>query len=117
MIDAILELEDGLTGSVHLDYVERDGARRARIVGDRGVVAVDLRAGSLTITGDDRPDDTERLAEDRDAVFARQLDHFVEVVRGRVEPMVPIAEARRALAVAEAIRTACEHSTWERVAR
>ena len=113
VIDAILQLEDGLTGSVHLDYVERDGARRARIVGDRGVVAVDLRAGLLTVTGDDRPDHTERLAEDRDTVFARQLDHFVDVVHGRAQPTVPIAEARRALAVAEAIRTACEHSTWD----
>ena len=78
--------------------------RRARIVGDRGVLVVDLRAGSLTITSDDQPERAEQHAEERDAVFARQLDHFVDVVRGRVEPLVPISEARRALAVAEAIR-------------
>jgi predicted dehydrogenase len=115
VIDAVLELERGTTGTVHLDYVERDGARTARIVGDRGVMVVDLRAGSLTMTGGDQPDRVEQHAEERDAMFARQLDHFVEVVRGRVEPLVPIGEARRALAVAEAIRSACEQATWETV--
>ena len=116
VIDAVLELENGMTGTVHLDYVERDGARRARILGDRGVLVVDLRAGTLAITSADQPERTEQHAEARDAVFARQLDHFVEVVRGRVEPLVPISEARRALAVAEAIRAACEQATWQTVA-
>ncbi len=116
VIDAVLELENGMTGTVHLDYVERDGARQARIVGDRGVLVVDLRAGSLTITSNDQPDRIERHAEERDAVFARQLDHFIEVMRGRAEPLVPISEGRRALAVAEAIRAACEQTTWQSVA-
>jgi predicted dehydrogenase len=117
VIDAVLELEDGTVGTVHLDYVERHGARTARIVGDRGVLTLDLRGGSLLLAAADGTSRREVHAEERDAIFARQLDHFIDVVRGRAAPSVPISEARCALAVAEAIRAACSEQAWVAVAR
>lgn len=115
VIDALLELESGATGSVHLDYVERDGARQVRIVGDRGVLEVDLRTGSLVARGVDGSNRTEHHAEHRDVGFSRQLDHFIDMIRTGRPAIVPISEARRALSVAEAIVAASEQGSWQRV--
>jgi predicted dehydrogenase len=112
VIDAVLELADGTVGTVHLDYVERHGARTARVVGDRGVLIIDLRRGTLLIGAADGTTREEVYTQQRDELFARQLDHFLDVVRGRAAPAAPISEARRALAVAEAIRAACRDGAW-----
>lgn len=46
---------------------------------------------------------------DADEALRRQLLHFVEVVRGRAQPLVSAADAGRTLALVEAIRQAAEH--------
>jgi predicted dehydrogenase len=115
VIEALLELETGTIGSVHLDYVERVGARGVRIVGDRGVIDVDLREGSLAASSANGATWRENHREDRDVAFARQLSHFVDVIRGHSRVLVSIAEARQAVAVAEAVRAACERASWQDV--
>lgn len=111
VVDVLLVQQSGVTGTVHLDYVERDGARAIRIVGDHGVMEVDLRGGTITLAcGAERR--VEQHAEHRDVAFRRQLDHFLDVVEG-VPPMVTIEEAARAVAVAEAVVASCEEGTWQ----
>jgi predicted dehydrogenase len=114
VIEVLLELGTGVTGSVHLDYVERDGARAVRIVGDRGALALDLRAGDLGLRAGSGPVVHESHVEERDAAFRRQLDHFADVIAG-ANPMVTIDDATRALAVAEAVVASCEQGTWQEV--
>lgn len=114
VVDVLFDLASGVTGSVHLDYVERDGARSIRIVGDRGVLTVDLREGVIARRDHAGGRHCERHAEERDAAFRRQLDHFVDVIAG-ASPLVTIEEAARAVAVAEAIVASYEEGTWQRL--
>lgn len=49
--------------------------------------------------------------------FQAQLDHFIEVVRGEAEPLVPAEDASRTLALVEAAALAAERGTTIDVAR
>lgn len=111
-IDVLLTLDSGVTGTAHLDYVERHGARTARIVGDRGVLELDLRAGTLAVSGSDRPTQRVDHTEHRDVTFDRQLDHFIDIVTNGVAVGVPVTVAGRSVAVAEAIVAACQTGQW-----
>ena len=55
-------------------------------------------------------DPLQQVQEHFDAGEAlyRQLQHFVQVARGQVEPLVSAADAGRTLALVEAIRQAAE---------
>jgi predicted dehydrogenase len=114
VIDALVELDSGATGTVHLDYVERNGARALRVVGDAGVLAVDLRAGTLRLSTASGGEVEERHAEERDAAFRRQLEHFADVIAG-APPLVTIAEATRAIALAEAVVGSCQEGAWQTI--
>ena len=113
VLDVLVELAPGVTGTVHLDYVERDGARSLRVVGDRGTLAVDLREGVLTRRDADGGVQREDHAEPRDEAFRRQLAHFAAVIGGS-PPLVTITEATCAIAVAAAVVTSCEEQSWQR---
>jgi predicted dehydrogenase len=114
VIDALVELDSGATGTVHLDYVERNGARAVRVVGDAGTLDVDLRAGTLHLSTGASGQVEERHVEERDAAFRRQLDHFADVIAG-APPLVTIAEATRAVALAEAVVRSCEEGAWQTI--
>ena len=77
VIDVLVELASGVTGSVHLDYVERDGGRAIRIVGDRGVLTVDLarrrRSRTRTPAGELRHEQHVERARRRVPAPARPL--------------------------------------------
>ncbi len=116
VIDVLVAMASGVTGSVHLDYVERNGGRAIRIVGDRGVLTADLGDGTITTRTPAGELRHEQHVEERDAAFRRQLGHFLDVVAGAA-PTVTIEEATRALAVAEAVVASCEAGTWQDVDR
>jgi predicted dehydrogenase len=53
-----------------------------------------------------KPFNEEIIEVQRDDPLSGQLKHFVELIRGRAEPRVPVADGCRNLAVIEAIRQA-----------
>lgn len=114
LLDGVLVLDSGVTGTFHLDYVQTGGVRRLELVGDRGVLSADIPDGSVWVRDrQPRPEVRRyRRAEERDAAFTRQLDHFMDVLHGRVEPCVGVPEGIRALLVADAVVAACESGTW-----
>jgi len=117
VIDVLLTMGNGVSGTAHLNYVERNGGRSARIVGDRGVLAIDLRAGTVSVSDRDGATEHEEYAEHRDIAFERQLDHFIDVSTKGDPVGVPVAVAGRSVAVAEAIVAACETGQWQQVER
>ena len=56
-------------------------------------------------------------AEPRDAMFIRQLEHFLAIVQRIEAPCVTVADGIRAVAVAEAVMAACVGRTWVDVTR
>ena len=52
---------------------------------------------------------------ERDTLFVRQADAFLDAVERKAEPLCSLAEARQTLAVNLAILRAAERGTWETV--
>lgn len=111
VVEAVLDFERGMTGAVHLDYVGA-GVRRCRVVGDEGVIAVDVGTGSVVLQRPGADAIREVAREERDVAFIRQLEHFVAVARGEVEPIVSLADGVQAIAVAGALVVACTERRW-----
>lgn len=89
--------------SVHLDYVRRPGVRVCAVIGSEATMTVDA-AGDLTI----RDEGTGRThtvsyTEPRNAMFARQAEHFLAVVRAETAPTVTADDGLAAMRVAEGL--------------
>jgi predicted dehydrogenase len=52
---------------------------------------------------------------ERDTLFVRQADAFLDAVEGKAEPLCPLADARQTLAVNLAILRAAESGRWETI--
>ena len=111
VVEALLDFESDLTGSVHLDYVS-PGVRRCRVVGEEGVVEMDISTGSVGVKPHGGEEVIEIVHEERDVAFVRQLEHFIEVGRGRAEPIVSLRDGVNAIAVAGALVVACTERRW-----
>ncbi len=117
VIDGVLTLASGVTGTFHLDYVAEDVGRRLEVVGDRGALRADLTRGQVRVRAYASNLAREYdCAEHRDEAFTRQLTHFLDVARGQAEALVSVTDGIRALAVADAVVAACEQSGWAAVA-
>jgi D-apiose dehydrogenase len=116
-VDGLLELENGIVGSFHLDYVRDPPERSLQIVGSHGSLAADLVSGVLGVRrrGVAGVEET-RHGEAREAAFERQLRHLLAVAAGDARPAVTGADGIAALAVADAVRTSAVAREWTVIA-
>jgi predicted dehydrogenase len=49
IMDGLLELENGISGTVHLEYIQLPGRRRFVLIGDGGTLDVNVDTGHLTL--------------------------------------------------------------------
>lgn len=116
VVNAILELESGVSGTAHLDYVQAPGQRSFRIIGDRGYLEIDaLRLTVVVKRYTDEFEQVFRFDESFDQMMSRQLDHFFEVIDDRMAPKVSIDDGLNAIRVADAMIAACRLQTWTEV--
>jgi predicted dehydrogenase len=113
LTDGVLELTNGVTGSFHLDYLQKPGRRRFTVVGDEGTLDVDVPAGLVRV----RVHGNEVLKEYREPdtrleLLGRQADHFLDVVLGCEPPRVTVRDGAAALRVAVALRRSSVGHTW-----
>ncbi len=116
IVDALLELENGVTGTAHIDYVQMPSARRAILIGDRGTMEIHAHTGTLVVRlyAEDAERHYSRIRH-RDEPMERQLDHFFAIVRGEAKPCVTVTDGLRALAVADAMIASTASGRWEPV--
>jgi predicted dehydrogenase len=113
VIDAVLRLSDGTTGTAHLDYVQDPGSRRFTIVGDRATLQVDVGTGLIRLERGESADPLEELfTELRDEAFTRQAVHFLDVVGNAAEPVVSAAHGLAALTAADLLRRSAVENRW-----
>jgi predicted dehydrogenase len=117
VVDALLRLAGGATGTVHLDYLQSPGHRRITVIGDAGTLTVDVGTGAVVLTARGAAEsDVSDCSEERDHAFAAQALHFLSVTRGEVEPIVTVADGLAALATADALRrSGTAGGAWEQV--
>jgi D-apiose dehydrogenase len=117
VVESILELKNGITGTVHLDYVRHPSARHFTVVGDRGTLEADAQQGLVVARL--HSENFSRMYpcnEHRDAIMERQRDHFIEVIHGTEQPLVSLEEGLRAVRVADALILSCATERWQPVA-
>lgn len=113
VVNAVLRTTSGLTGTAHLDYVRQPSRRAFTVLGDRGQIDVDVRAGVIAVTmRGTRDAELIELAEPRDRPYRAQAEHFLDVAAGKTEPLVSLADGLAALRVADALRLSARHQRW-----
>ena len=84
-----LRFEGGALGSLHLDYNQQPPEHEFRIIGTNGTIKWNLVDGAARIYRTEKKDwDIFPLPEgwERNVMFQEQTKHFVDVVKGKVEP-------------------------------
>jgi predicted dehydrogenase len=106
--EIVLQFANGLTGSVHLDYLQRPTEHTLRIVGAEGSICWSNADGAVRCyrvgEGDawqvtPAPDGFER-----NAMFLSQMEHFLAVVRGEQKPVCSLQDGLQALRIILAIQ-------------
>jgi D-apiose dehydrogenase len=117
VMESILRLENGITGTIHLDYVQHPGCRQVKLIGDRGTLEV--YEDNCTVTMRLHAEEYSRVyscPEHRDTTVEAQRDHFLAVVRNEEQPRVTLEDGLRAVAVADALIASCSSGAWQEVA-
>ena len=117
VVDVVLRLDDGTTGTVHLDYVQAPGIRRFTIIGEAGALDVDVSTGEIRVRRTGEPELVESYAQARDEAFRAQAAHFIAVAGRDVPPVVNVYDGLAALQVADAMRRSALESRWIDVER
>jgi predicted dehydrogenase len=107
--DVLLEFESGAVGSVHLDYFQRPPSHTLELTGTRGRIRWDnadgavqyWTAGNADWQRINPPEDFER-----NALFLDEMQHFLDVVQERADPICSLDDGIRALEIALAIKSA-----------
>ncbi|HAH05407.1 MAG TPA: hypothetical protein DCM05_02600 [Elusimicrobia bacterium] len=95
--------------SVGLDYLTPAPRRRMCAAGERGTLEWDVLGQTVTLSLGGRPPSRETLPEGSDALFVRQAEGFVEVLRGgRNSRLASLEDGFRALAVCDAVRASSD---------
>lgn len=100
---AIVELANGSLAELHLDFVRRGYTRRVTCVGTIGTLEWNLHSGSRHVDAEGRVRELATAAPPN-AMYAAEVDEFLQCIRHRTEPLVSVEDGVEALALVDAIR-------------
>ncbi len=107
LAEITLGFENGVVGSVHLDYIQRPPEHTLAIIFERGLIRWDNASGEAKIYAADSTSwETLFPPEgfERNQLFLSETAHFLEVLRGGASSRCDLADGIRALELTEAIR-------------
>jgi D-apiose dehydrogenase len=117
VVDALLQHGNGVTGAVHIDYVEPRGLRTLHVIGTGGSLMADLTRGTLTLRRSGETHDQLHVhVEAPAAALGRQADHLLAIARGEEEPVATLDDGIAALAMADALIRSADERAWTAVA-
>jgi len=113
-----LKFSNGAIGGVHLNYVQRPPRNNWEIVGTNGTLAWDNLDGSLHLQqfpapfgsySDEPPAPVQETFSppegfERNQLFVSQMIHFIEIAKGRSEPICNLMDGIMVLRIALAAR-------------
>jgi predicted dehydrogenase len=112
--DISVRFESGMTGTVHLDYIQRPSEHTLQVIGTQGSIRWDNLNGSVhyfnSLEGDGWKTIPVPDGFERNAMFLAQMEHFLALVRGEREPACTLQDGIEALKVV----LACYHSAESR---
>ncbi|MGB2661600.1 MAG: Gfo/Idh/MocA family oxidoreductase [Candidatus Omnitrophota bacterium] len=107
--DTIVELKGGITGGIHVDYIQQPWSRVYFFYGNRGCIEYSDRDGKLDLydagTKKWRKFNNVKKNYDSNNMFINEMKHFINVLKGKERAITDIHTAKQALKVAEAAKT------------
>jgi predicted dehydrogenase len=103
--ETIVITDRGTVGRIHLDYLSRISRRRLSIIAEKGNIEYDFITGILDVYEAGSEFWKRCLCnEDRNAMYNKQLRHFMDCVKNKYRPLVDAADAIKTLEFALKIR-------------
>lgn len=97
--DALVRFNDGVSGTLHLDYYRRDKRQDLEIVCSNGTISWDYASSAAKLHNSDgtstvfpAPDGFER-----NSMFLGEMAHFLRVLRGEEAPLCTFEDGRKML--------------------
>lgn len=84
--EIIVKLQNGVIGSIHLDYVNRIGMRKGTIIGDCGVLDYDLLKSEYNLSIGKHEKVSGKIDFQRNDMYKNELIEFLQCVENRTEP-------------------------------
>jgi predicted dehydrogenase len=106
--DINIEFASGVLGHVHVDYLQRPAVHRLTVVGETGRAVCDFGAGELHWWCADGDTAVRRVDGEfeRNTMFLDAMRHFIDCVRERRAPRVPLSDGVAVLRMALEARSA-----------
>ena len=99
----VCDYDEPLLATVHLNYLQMPERAEYEVVGDRGWAVYDFNSGSLRRGRREEQDVVEeRIATERDPVYAAEHQAFFDTIDGKREPESPAEKALVSLEIVEA---------------
>ena len=105
--EILLEFTGGAIGSIHLDMVQRTPTRTCRIIGTEGTITWDISdhsARMFSATANTWEDLHPPQSLDRNDMYMKELQHFLDCVRRCDTPIVTGEDGKRILEIALAAK-------------
>jgi len=102
-----LGFENGAIGRVHVDMVQRSPVRGLRIVGTEGTLTWDWQSHRVQVYTEESEmwrDLHPAVEMDRNEMYVTELEHFLDCVAHRTEPVIGGEDGRRVLEIALAAK-------------
>lgn len=114
VVNALIEMANGVSGTAHLDYVQSPGQRYFTVIGDAGTLAVDAVGGLvLHQRYDEENQRIYKVHETFDGMMMRQLEHFIAVIEGKEEIQTTLEDGVNALRIADALIDSAANDAWQ----
>ncbi|MGA2070532.1 MAG: Gfo/Idh/MocA family oxidoreductase [Sedimentisphaerales bacterium] len=109
--EAILRFKSGVTGNVHINYIERPAEHYLRIIGQKGVIKWDNRDGAAHLYQAETDKWTKYEVPqgfERNTMFVDEMRHFTECLNGRDTPVCTLEDGVAALRIAIAVKLSAQ---------
>jgi predicted dehydrogenase len=113
MAETILHFNNGVMGSVYLDYLERPARHTLDIIGDIGTIRWDNADGTAKLFVENKCSSECAVPKgfERNTMFLEEMRHFLMCINDNSPPMCSIEEGIKSLKIALAVkRSAAEGS-------
>lgn len=104
---AILKLEGGVVGSLHIDYIQHPNRRTYHFYSERGAIEWSFQEKRIKVIS---PKEEKWRTIDEDPayefneMYVEEMRHFIDVLQGKAESITDIYKAKQILQVIEAAR-------------
>jgi predicted dehydrogenase len=98
-----LRFANGMTGSLHLDYLQRPPKHTLEVIGSQGTISWDNANGVtqlFTAETGSWESFTPPAGFERNTLFLEEMRHFIQVVKGETEPVCSLEDGKKALELA-----------------